>query len=119
MKYTELMENGQMDQDGFELITLRNLDLVILRRPERRVVGFHPSLNIRTKEGIGKGISLHELLHAHGVINLHRVPESDLCSVTVPKLDEVYSRFSSCEQTCQGESGGYIDTDEYDYFEQK
>ncbi|MBM66475.1 MAG: hypothetical protein CMH55_09605 [Myxococcales bacterium] len=116
-----LLNEGLVNQAGYPIIRLKNLEITLSFAQEWRVLSIEPGPSIVTKKGTGKGSSLAELKRAHGRFELHRNPEPYHCVATVPDVRWLAFRFSDCAAACQGERSKNVTVGKpnYDYMEQR
>jgi len=116
-----LLNQGLVNQAGYPIIRLKNLEITLSFAQEWRVLSIEPGPSILSQKGTGKGSSLAELKRAHGRFELHRNPEPYHCVATVPDVRWLAFRFSDCSAACQGERSQNVTVGKpnYDYMEQR
>ena len=107
------MEAGLIDQDGFGVLTLEQIDARVRLTHKYNVFGFYAGPRLRTREGTGLGSTLQELEAAHGPAFMTPVPEPYHCLVSFLSQGRVSFLFRGCQQACLGDGvlsiyvGGY------------
>lgn len=93
---------GLIDQWGYRTFKMKKLDLTIRVSRSGRVLALYPGPTLKTKEGLGIGSTLGQLIHVYGEYAYTRIPEPYHCSISMRGLDGVHFYFDDCEAACAG-----------------